>query len=457
MDYKKGDIVELEIEKLEPKGKGISRSGGIVAFVHDTVPGEVVKAKITRVKKSFIEAEKVETIKKSEHEIEAKCPWVGKCGGCKYQNISYDMQLKWKKIHIEDCLIRIGGFKDVKVESIIKSPNQWYYRNKIELSMGAAEDGTPDIGFHKVKDYEKIVSIDECLIFDERLSSIIKALRKFIKENDITAFDLQSNPRGMLQYVVLRRSEYTGEIQVNFITRKGKFPDVEKLVTSLQAFIKDVSIFRTVNYGGVGYAHHGDKKLTKLYGNDYLVEKLDDFQFKITPFSFFQTNSSGAELLYQTVRDMAGLSGAEKVLDLYCGTGTIGQFLAKNAETVVGIELVNEAIEDAVANCELNKLENCHYIQGDTRKVLKFQRRDFEDTDIVITDPPRSGMVPKALKRMGEINAKKIVYVSCNPAMLARDLKELFQKHGYTIEKVQPVDMFPHTFHVETVVSLVKK
>jgi len=455
MDYKKGDIIELEITKLETKGKGIGRIDNLVVFVYGGIPGETIKAEITKIKKSYLEAEKTEVIKESEHKIEPKCPWFDLCGGCKYQNMDYEAQLSWKTQHIFDCLSRLGGFRDISIEKIIKSPEIFYYRNKIELSFLKDDEGKTNIGFHKRNEFDKVVTIKECLIFDERLPKILEIFRKHVDANKMTFFDLKEDPYGFLQYLVVRKSVFSGEIQMNLITRKGDIPKQDDLISKLSEALDNFSFFHTVNYGGVGYAHHGDKKIEKIHGNDFMIEKLDDYKFQISPFAFFQTNTLGAEVLYKTVREFADLQGEDRVLDLYCGAGTISQFVAKDAKEVIGIELINEAIDSAKENATLNQIENCEYIQGDARKVLKFERRKFQDFNLIITDPPRSGMVPKALRRMIGLNAKKIIYVSCNPAMLARDLKEIVEA-GYMIQKVQPVDMFPHTFHVETVVLLTK-
>jgi len=459
IQIQKGEVIEITIDKLILGGQGIGRIDSLVVFVWDSLPGEKIRAKVTKIKRNYIEAEKVELLKASKDAIEAKCSWFSVCGGCKYQNIPYEKQLELKQEHIRDSLERIGGFsftgegENIKMKEIIPSPKQWYYRNKIELSVGLGIDGQTEIGFHKSKDYETILSMTECCIFDEKLSEILVAFRKYIKAEKYEHFDLKDNPDGFLQYIVLRKSELNGELQVNMITREGELKNINSLIEDLLVIKPKLSFFQTVNLGGVGYSHHGDKELVRLYGEASLTERLDDLSFKISPFSFFQTNTLGAEKLYQVVRDFADLTGKEKVLDLYCGTGTIGQFLAKKAKIVQGIELIPEAISSAEENCKLNALNNCAYICGDTRKILKFNRDDYLDTDVIITDPPRSGMVPKALRRMIEIRAKKIIYVSCNPSMLARDLKEITTA-GYEIINIQAVDMFPHTAHVETVVEL---
>jgi len=455
IQLQKEEIIEITIDKLILGGQGIGRLDNLVVFVWNALPGEKVRAKITKIKRNYIEAEKVELLEASKDAIQAKCSWFSVCGGCKYQNIPYEKQLKLKNEHIKDSLERIGGFKDIKVEKIIPSPKQWFYRNKIELSVGSGLDGETEIGFHKSKDYETILPLTECCIFDEKLPELLDAFRKYIRREKYDYFDFRTNPDGFLQYVVLRKSEFSNELQVNIITREGKLENIDSLIEELLSIKPKLSFFQTINFGGAGYSHHGDKELVKLYGEANIIEKLDNLKFKISPFSFFQTNSLGAEKLYQVVKDFAALTGKEKVLDLYCGTGTIGQFLADKAKIIQGIELIPEAIAAAEENCKLNGLENCAYIEGDTRKILKFNRTDYLDTNLIITDPPRSGMVPKALRRMIELNAKKIIYVSCNPSMLARDLKEI-TKAGYEIQKIQAVDMFPHTAHVETVVLLEK-
>jgi len=453
IQYKKGEIIEVTIDKIVLGGQGIGRINNLVVFVWNAIPGEVVKAKIIKIKKNFLEAEKTEILREAINKIEPKCSLFSVCGGCKYQNVPYETQLEWKETHIKESLERIGGFKDLEMMKIIPSPKHFFYRNKIELTVGLGEDGETEIGFHKFRDYKTTLSLSECALFDERLPEILNMFRNYIKNEKLNYFDLKDNPDGLLQYIVMRKSEFDGSLQINIITRKGELSNTNKLVKDLTKIESKLSLFQTINFGGSGYSHHGDKKLIKITGEDYLIEKLENLKFKISPFSFFQTNTLGAEKLYQAVRDFADLNGNERIVDLYCGTGTIGQFLAKKAKEVYGIELIEEAIVSAIENCKINNIKNCQYIHGDTKKILKFNRDDLMNFDLIITDPPRSGMVPKALRRMIDLKAKHIIYVSCNPARLAVDLKEICAS-GYVIEKIQPVDMFPHTAHVETVVKL---
>lgn len=455
MEYQKGDEIEVVIDKFVFGGSGIAKKDGLVIFVDNAMPGDKVLAKIFKTKKNYIEAKNIKLIEESKDKIVAKCPWFQNCGGCKYQNISYQQELEWKETHVKESLERIGGFKDLDFKKIIKSPKEWFYRNKIELSVGPDEKGQTEIGYHKAKDYRTTLPIDQCLIFDEKLPEILKALREYIKENRFEYYDMQNNPNGFLQFVVLRRSEFDNELQINIVTRDGELRNYQKLINKVSGIKPKFSLFQTINTVGNSYRDNPNKKLIKLYGNDVLVEKLSNLKFRVSPFSFFQTNTLGATKLYQTILDFADLKGTEKVLDLYCGTGTIGQFLAPKAKEVLGIELVKDAIIAAEENAKLNGLNNCSYEAGDTRKVLKFNREKYLNPDVIITDPPRSGMVLKTLVRMAELKAKKIIYVSCNPAMLGRDLKDICT-FGYKIGKVQPVDMFPHTEHVETVVELNK-
>jgi len=361
------------------------------------------------------------------------------------------MERKNKK----DALRKVGGFADLKIEKIIRSPKEWYYRNKIELSCGLDENSNVCLGYHKQGDYAYILPIKECTIFSESFPEIIEVLNNYLKRNKIDNFDNQLNPNGYLQYVVIRKSEFLGSLMLNFITRNKPLPDIQGLIDDLNKVNPNVSIFHTINNGGVGYSSSIDVEMKRIYGAEFIEEKIGHLQFNITPFSFFQVNTLGAFQLYGVIKKFVSTNKNARVVDLYCGTGTIGQFISSEVKEVVGIEISKEAIASAKENLKINNIENCSYIAGDARKVLKFNMPLFKGADIVITDPPRAGMSKKALSRLLEIRSKVIIYVSCNPATLARDLRDIVEG-GYSITEIQPVDMFPHTPHVETVVKLCK-
>jgi 23S rRNA (uracil1939-C5)-methyltransferase len=484
-NIKKGDVLEVEIKKLVLGGLGMAlyefpkeemdlpaekleKLGPLRVFVERGVPGQIVRAYVSQKKPQYVIAKIQEIVQESPQVTGAKCPYFatsGKindktpsCGGCIWQNLKYEDQLKVKQEQVQETLQRLGKMPDLKVEPIIASPEPWFYRNKIELSFGHNEDGHVDFGFRERGKYNSIIPIESCVIFDEKLPVVLDVIRRYVRMTDIEPFDFQKRPDGFWQFLILRRGVKTGEWMINFVTRPGH--EINKhLAEELRDVLGDQlqSVLHTVNFGkAIGYTGHKNKRVDVLFGRDYILEELGGLQFKISPFSFFQTNTLAAEKLYETVREAAQLKGHEKVLDMYCGTGTIGQFLARNAREVIGMEILEEAVADANENARMNSLANCSYIAGDVKKTLFAQRNKYLHMDVLILDPPRAGIADKTRQKVLSLMPKRVVYVSCNPATLARDLVD-FQKHGYEIEKVQPIDLFPQTHHVETVVSMERR
>jgi 23S rRNA (uracil1939-C5)-methyltransferase len=474
---RKGDLVEVEIKKLALGGKGFAKVDGLPVFIDRGIPGQKVNARIKNYKRKYAEGVIDEVLKKSTLEQQARCPYFASserindmaknCGGCSWQNLSYAKQLEIKQGLVKETLEHVGKFKGIEVDEIIGSPSEWYYRNKIELSFGHNELGHTDFGFRQKGKFREIVPIEECVIFDAMLPAVLDVIRRYVQMQDWEVFDFKDKPDGFWQFLIIRRGVNTGEWMINFVTRPGQ--EIHKyLVSDLEEVLGDKlqSVIHTVNFGkAISYAGHDNKKVNVLFGRDYILEKMvvedsrfgnRDLQFKISPFSFFQTNTGAAEKLYALVAECAGLTGNERVFDLYCGTGTIGQFMAKDAREVIGVEILKEAIADANENARMNHLANCKYEATDVNKYLMMQKNRLSNVDLVILDPPRAGIAKKALMKILELRANKIVYVSCNPATLARDLVDIVKKR-YDIKRVQPVDLFPHTAHVETVVELVRK
>lgn len=466
--FKKGDLIELDIEKLVLGGLGLGLKDNFRVFVERALPGQRVKALITQKKPQYALAEIQEVLRESPLTIAPKCPYFAtskminekkpSCGGCLWQNLTYDEQLRQKENQVKETLQKIGRISDLKVEPIIGSPSPWFYRNKIELSFGLNQGNNVDFGFRERGKFHSIIPIESCAIFDEKLPMVLDCIRRYVKMTDLEPFDFAKRPNGFWQFLILRRGVKTGEWMINFVTRPGQSINKELTVELHEILGEQLqSVLHTINFGkAISYTGHDNKKIEVLFGRDYILEELGGLQFKISPFSFFQTNTLAAEKLYGTVRNLANLQGHEKVFDLYCGTGTIGQYLARQAREVIGIEILEEAIKDANENSRINKLANCSYICGDIKKILFGQRNKFLHMDLLVLDPPRAGIGDKTRYKIISLMAKKVIYVSCNPATLARDLVD-FRLKGYEIATVQPLDLFPQTHHVETVVLMERK
>jgi len=482
---RKGDLIEVTIKKLVLGGLGmamydipkddlnlpeekIAEMGPLRVFVERGLPGQKVLARIVRKKPQYVITRIEEVLEESPKAIVPKCPYFAtskminektpSCGGCLWQNMTYEDQLEVKQEQVRETLDRLAKLPDVEIQPIIPAPDSWHYRNKVELSFGLNADDQVDFGFRERGKFNSIIPIESCDIFDPKFPVILDIIRRYVRMTDIQPFDFAKRPDGFWQFLIVRRGVNTGEWMINFITRPGH--EIHKhLCEELREALGESlqSVLHTVNFGkAISYSGHDNKKVEVLFGRDYILEELGGFQFKISPFSFFQTNTAAAEKLYDVVRDFADLKGHEKVLDLYCGTGTIGQYLARNAREVIGADILEEAIRDADENARMNSLANCSYKAGDVKKVIFRERNKFLHTDLLILDPPRAGIGDKALQRVISLLPKQVVYVSCNPATLARDLVG-FQRKGYQVLKVQPIDLFPQTHHVETVVKLERR
>ncbi len=484
-NIKKLDLIDVVIEKVENKGKAVARIGQFVVFVNKGIPGQKLKVKVMKKKERYMETELVEVLEEAPNAIEAKCPWFGICGGCVWQTLPYKDQLIVKEGIVKDAIKHMARIDDENiVKTILPSPVEWNYRNKIELSFGEVRgrefvnsfssitlpvpDSYPeepkliDLGFREKGSWTGILPVEVCHIFSEKFPAVVEVLRKWTEKSGKGYYDAKKNPDGYFQYCMIRKGEYTNEWMFNIITRVGNFPNKEELISELKNVLGDevTSLYNTENSGGVGYAHHSDKTDILLYGKEQIMDHLGDLKFTISPFSFFQTNTKGAEILYDVVKKYVfegdqTLVRSEKIkmLDLYCGTGTIGQYIAYGNDNIdiYGIEIVPQAIRDANKNAERNGIKNVNYVCGDARKVLKEQKDFYGTMDVVVVDPPRSGMAPKALQRALDLGAEKFIYVSCNPATLSRDIVFIHENSDYRIKEVQPVDMFPHTSHVECV------
>ena len=456
---RKGDIIELAIEKMAYGGRGLARLDGFVVFVRGGVPGDRIRAKIYKKKKDYAEAALIELLATSPFREAAPCPYFGYCGGCQWQNVAYETQLEFKSAHVLEPIEHIGGIKEVTVHPAIPSENRFAYRNKMEFSfsdrrwylpneLGRRKDeGEIALGLHVPGTYNKVIDVEACLLQQETGNQILNLTRKYVKDSGIPVYGLKSH-EGFWRFLTIRYSVALDEWMVNMVTSEARPEFVRPLADMLvRRFDRITTVVNNINSRGASIAV-GERE-TVLYGDGYIRDRIGPFTFRISANSFFQTNSRAAEKLYQVVADYADLEGSEMVLDLYSGTGTIPIFLAERVRAITGMEISRSATSDAVINAEENGLDNCHFICGDIRE--KLTGITFRP-DLLIIDPPRVGMHKDVLDMAMGLSPERIVYISCNPATLARDLARMTTR--YDLLEIQPVDMFPHTYHVEAVAKL---
>lgn len=474
---KKGQIAEGIVERVDFPNKGIVVTGdGCRVIVKNTIPGQKVSFAVNKVRKGRAEARLLEVLEKSELEVESPCPHFGICGGCTYQSLPYEEQLKLKENQVKALLEEaIGDSCSYEFLGIKPSPRQQEYRNKMEFSFGDEyKDGPLALGMHKRGSFYDLVTVRDCKIVDEDFRKILSATLSFFSEHEVSFFHRMRH-EGYLRHLLVRKAVKTGEILVDLVTttqkmktdhRQWEQQEQQEEQTILDRWAKvllSIPLLGTIR----GILHTRNDSVADviknegteiIYGEELFYEELLGLRFQISPFSFFQTNSLGAEVLYSTVREFV-LDGDENALnekvvyDLYSGTGTIAQIMAPVSREVVGVEIVEEAVEAAKENAKLNGLTNCKFLAGD---VLKMLDAIEEKPDFIILDPPRDGIHPKALEKILAYGVENMVYISCKPTSLARDL-EVFLARGYQVRKIQCVDMFPGTGHVESIVKLVRK
>ena len=449
---KKGDIFEGKVIRIEFPNKGIIDIEGQKVIVKNALEGQIVRFSINKKKRVKIEGRLLEVIEPSPIEQPAACKHFGICGGCRYQNLSYEQQLDLKKRQVEELIEKSG--LSFAIENIYGSPITEGYRNKMEFTFGDEEkDGPLALGMHKKNSFYDIVTLEDCRIVDPDFNVLLQAILKYFKEKGETYFH-KIRHEGFLRHLVMRRSVKTGDILINLVTTTQSRLDESEFVNMILSQKIDgkvVGILHTLNDNLADVVQSDETKT--LYGQDYFYEYLYNMRFKISPFSFFQTNTLGAEVLYDQVREYVGETKDKLVYDLYTGTGTIAQMLAPVASKVVGVEIVEEAVEAAKKNAVDNHLDNCEFIAGD---VLKVVDNLTQKPDILVLDPPRDGIHPKALRKIINFNVDEMVYVSCKPTSLMRDLL-VFREAGYEVKRCCLVDMFPGTVHVETCVLLGRK
>jgi len=445
-----GEEVELRIDSLAYGGNGVGRLDGFVVFVRGGLPGDVVRARATKVKRGFAEATRTALLEPGPDRVPAPCRHFGVCGGCRFQDYAYDRQLASKEEQVRDALVRLGRFAEPPLAPIVPSAQEYGYRNKLEYSFARGEDGLV-LGFHRAGRWDEVIDVEECLLTTDVGNAIREAVKRWARAEGLEPYD-QETGAGYLRHLVVREGRNTGQVLVVLVTAPGERFDADFLVETLTAFPEVRSIHWAVNDRP---AEVTNLPTRVLWGEDGIEEELCGLRFRIRPNAFLQTNTAMAEVLYGLARESAALTGGETVYDLYCGTGTIGLSLAASAASVWGVEISEESVACAIENLALNGIENAQFFAGNVGQSLEELREKAGPPDVVVVDPPRAGLAGKALRRTGALQAPRLVYVSCNPTTLASDLAVLRDDFGYALERCTPVDMFPHTPHIESVSSLV--
>jgi len=440
--------VELEIEDLAFDGKSVARLDGKVVFLNGGLPGELVLAEIVRSKARFNQAIVHGILRKSDCRIPAVCTHFDVCGGCTWQDLNYENQLLYKKRQVVESIARIGGLEGVEVRDVTPSAEVFRYRNKMEFSFHTSGGGDFALGLHRRGRFDDIFNLDQCYLQSETASGIVRWVRAFVAETGMPVYDVLRH-EGYLRFLIVREAKRTGQVMVCLVTNFGPMPHGERLIDGLrQAFPGIATIVHGENGSKSNIATA--EKETVLFGPGYIEERLFTCTFRISAGTFFQTNSIQTETLYQTAFDLLAPKESDRVLDLYCGTGSIGILLASRVKEIVGVEVVSDSIRRARENAELNGIGNISFLEAPAEDFLKASCARADRYDGVIVDPPRAGLHPKALKRILELAPPKLLYVSCNPATFARDAAGIVAA-GYSLMPVQPVDMFPHTKHIEVV------
>ena len=444
----------VNIETLGYEGEGVARIEGIPVFIQGALIGEKVKVVITKVKKKFAYGKVIEIINESPERRVPKCKNYYECGGCTLQHLSYEGQLDFKYNRVKDCVRKIAGLDDSIVKYPLGMDNEYRYRNKVQFPVGIV-DGKVSIGFFEEKTHE-IIDIDECIIQDEDAEKVVSIVRKWINTYNIIPAkkDGKYYPKGILRHIVVRKSFKTKEIMVILVTNDKKIPNVSELIDMLTDRIPEIKgIVQNINDKDINWVM-GEKCIT-LYGENYISDYIGKYKFNISPLSFFQVNPVQTDVLYNKALEYADLKGNEIVFDAYCGTGTITLFLSQKAKKVYGVEIIEQAIKDAKINAKENNISNAEFFVGKSEVIIPKLIQDGIKPDVIVVDPPRKGCDVKLLNAIGEAAPEKVVYVSCDPSTLARDLK-ILEEHGYKTVEVQPVDMFPMTKHVETVALMLR-
>ena len=445
----KGEELELRVDSLAYGGNGVARLNGFVVFVRRGLPGDTVRAKVTAVKRNHAEATALEVVEEGAERVEAPCAHYPACGGCRFQDLAYPAQIAAKEQQVLDALRRIGGIAEPPLDPILPAEEVFHYRNKLEYSFTASQHG-PALGFHRAGRWDEVLEIERCWLTTDLGNALRHAVRDWARAHRLIPYD-QKEQSGYLRHLVVREGRNTGQVLVQLVTARAELRFGDDLVDRLRAFPEVRSIHWSVNETP---AEITNLPTELVWGDDAIEERLCGLRFRVRPNAFLQTNTRMAERLYELAGEYAGLTGGETVYDLFCGIGTIGLTMASSALTVWGVDVSEESIACALENAELNGVTNAAFFAGEVGRSLEGLADRAGRPDLVVVDPPRSGLSGKAVRRLGRLEAPRIVYVSCNPTTLAGNLKELGRDFGYRLTRARPVDMFPHTPHVETVALL---
>jgi 23S rRNA (uracil1939-C5)-methyltransferase len=447
----KDQEVELRIESLAYGGNGVARLNGFVVFVRRGLPGDLVRARVTKVKRNHAEALTTEVLAPGPNRVDAPCAHYPACGGCRFQDLAYEAQIAGKHDQVRDALQRIGGLAEPPLEPIVPAEEIFHYRNKLEYSFTQTPSG-PALGFHKAGRWDEVLEIEKCWLTTGLGNAIRNAVRDWARAEHLEAYD-QEHQTGYLRHLVVREGRNTGQVLVLLVTARGERFERDELVDTLRRFPEVRSIHWAVNDSPAEVTNLPSEL---LWGDDAIEEELLGLRFRIRPNAFLQTNTRMAERLYELAREAAALTGGETVYDLYCGAGTIGLTLARDALTVWGVEVNEESVACAIENAELNGIANAAFYAGEVGRSLEELAERAGPPDVVVVDTPRAGLSGKAVRRIGRLEPERIVYVSCNPTTLAGNVKEFARDWGVELQRVTPVDMFPHTPHVEAVALLTR-
>lgn len=454
INIKKNDELIIDIHDIGQQGEGIGKHEGYTLFVNNSTLGDKVKVKVMKTKKNYGFARLIEIIEPSPFRVEPKCKIADKCGGCSIQHINYEKQLEIKQNKVIGCLERIGGFdlSSVEVAPIIGMENSYYYRNKVQLPVGINKEEQVIMGFY-AKRTHSIINMEKCYIQKDINNDIFKVVREFLERNNISIYDEKSH-KGLVRHIITRVGFATGEIMVCLVINGKRLAKQEELIKDLIKIPGMTNISLNFNLENTNVIM-GEQTKT-IWGKDYITDYIGDIKYRISPKSFYQVNPIQTKVIYEKALEYASPTGKETVWDLYCGIGTITLFMAKKAKKVYGVEIVEDAILDARKNAKLNNIDNAEFFVGAAEEVLPEKcKEDSVHADVIVVDPPRKGCDESLLDTIVEISPEKVVYVSCDPATLARDLKYLAEK-GYELRKVKAIDQFPHTMHVETVCLMSK-
>jgi 23S rRNA (uracil1939-C5)-methyltransferase len=443
---KKGDELELAVDSLAYGGNGVARLDGFVVFVRRGLPGDRVRARVTKVKGNHAEAVLVDVLDHGARRVPAPCVHYPACGGCRFQDLDYEAQVEAKHAQVGDALTRLGRLSGFELEPMVPAESRFHYRNKLEYSFTRSEDGVA-LGFHRAGRWDEVLELERCWLTTDLGNGVRDAVRDWARARNLAAYD-QRTGEGYLRHLVFREGRNTRQALVVLVTAPGKLHGEEALVDTLRRFPEVRAVHHAVNDRP---AEVTNLPTRILWGADAIEEEILGLRYRVRPNAFLQTNTAMCERLYALAAEYAGLTGSETVYDLYCGIGTIGLTLARDALTVWGIEASEESVACALENAELNGVANAAFYAGDVGAAVAELVPRAGEPDVVVVDPPRAGLSGKALRRVGALGAQRLVYVSCNPTTLAGNAKELVGELGYRLVRARPVDMFPHTPHIETV------